>query len=197
MTTMFERFTDKARAAVFQARATAAGRGDQLRPAYLLYALAAGEGVAARVLASLGVEATGIERQLDRAAPLGNPLAGEADSADAEALAAIGVDLDEIRRKVEEGFGPGALGRMPAPPRRRPGRTTVTLEAKQSLALALAEARALHHDYIGPEHLLLGLLASAGRTSRGDFTLDTLRDFGIDPDQARQRVLDELRRATA
>ena len=62
---------------------------------------------------------------------------------------------------------------------------------------ALAEARALHHDYIGTEHLLLGLLAAAGRTPRGDFTLETLRGFGIDPDQARQRVLDELRRATA
>jgi ATP-dependent Clp protease ATP-binding subunit ClpA len=195
---MFERFTDKARAAVFQARATAAGRGDRMiRPAYLLYALAAGDGVAARALASLGVEAAGLERQLDRAAPLGNPLAGEADSADAEALAAIGVDLDEIRRKVEEGFGPGALGRMAPPPPRRPGRLAVTGELKQALALALAEARALHHDYIGTEHLLLGLLAVAGRTPRGDFTPETLRDFGIDPDQARRRVLDELRRATA
>jgi ATP-dependent Clp protease ATP-binding subunit ClpA len=195
---MFERFTDKARAAVFQARATAAGRGDRMiRPAYLLYALAAGDGVAARALAGLGVEAAGLERQLDRAAPLGNPLAGEADSADAEALAAIGVDLDEIRRKVEEGFGPGALGRMTSPPPRRPGRLIVTAELKQALALALAEARALHHDYIGTEHLLLGLLAVVGRTPRGDFTAETLRDFGIDPDQARQRVLDELRRATA
>jgi hypothetical protein len=191
---MFERFTDKARAAMSQARATAAGRGDRMiRPAYLLYALAAGEGVAARALAGLGVEAAGIGRQLDRAAPLGNPLAGEAGSADAEALAAIGVDLDEIRRKVEEGFGPGALGRMPSPPRR----LTVTGEVKQALALALAEARALHHDYLGTEHLLLGLLAAAQRTPRGDFTPETLRDFGIDPDQARQRVLDELRRATA
>jgi ATP-dependent Clp protease ATP-binding subunit ClpA len=195
---MFERFTDKARTAVFQARATAAGRGDRMiRPAYLLYALAAGDGVAARALAGLGVEAAGLERQLDRAAPLGNPLAGEADSADAEALAAIGVDLDEIRRKVEEGFGPGALGRMAPPPPRRPGRLAVTGELKQALALALAEARALHHDYIGTEHLLLGLLAMAGRTPRGDFTPETLRDFGIDPDLARQRVLDELRRATA
>jgi hypothetical protein len=195
---MFERFTDKARAAVIQARATAAGRGDRMiRPAYLLYALAAGDGVAARALAGLGVGAAGIERQLDRAAPLGNPLAGEADSADAEALAAIGVDLDEIRRKVEEGFGPGALGRMPSPPRRRAGRLTVTGDVKQALMLAVTEARALHHDYIGTEHLLLGLLAAAGRTPRGDFTPETLRDFGIDPDQARQRVLDELRRATA
>jgi ATP-dependent Clp protease ATP-binding subunit ClpC len=71
----------------------------------------------------------------------------------------------------------------------------MTGEAKQALTLALAEARTLHHDYIGTEHLLLGLLAAAERTSRGDFTSGTLHDFGIDPAQARQRVLDELRRA--
>ena len=45
---------------------------------------------------------------MDRAAPLGRPLEGEADSADAEALASIGIDLDEIKRRVEESFGPGA-----------------------------------------------------------------------------------------
>jgi ATP-dependent Clp protease ATP-binding subunit ClpA len=65
----------------------------------------------------------------------------------------------------------------------------MTGEAKQALTLALAEARTLHHDYIGTEHLLLGLLAAAERTPRGDFT------SGTDPAQARQRVLDELRRA--
>jgi ClpA/ClpB-like protein len=192
---MFERFTGKARAAVFAARAKAAERGDQIRPLYLLYALAAGEGVAARTLAGLAVDAAAIERRLDQAAPPGNPLAGGPDSADAEALAAIGVDLDEIRRKVEEGFGPGALGRRAAAPRRRIGRVPMTGEAKQALTLALAEAHTLHHDYIGTEHLLLGLLAAAERTPRGDFTSSTLHDFGIDPAQARQRVLDELRRA--
>jgi hypothetical protein len=36
---MFERFTDKARAAVILARAEAAGRGDQIRPAYMPHAL--------------------------------------------------------------------------------------------------------------------------------------------------------------
>jgi len=30
---------------------------------------------------------------------------------DAEALASIGIDLDEVRRRVEEAFGPGALER--------------------------------------------------------------------------------------
>jgi hypothetical protein len=65
------------------------------------------------------------------------------------------------------------------------------------LALAAKEARAPHHGYIGTEHLLLGVLDLAGRNPRGDFTVETLRDVGIDPAQARQRVLDELRHASA
>jgi hypothetical protein len=196
---MFERFTDKARATVIMARHTAAARGDQIRPVYLLHALAAGQGVAARVLTGLGADADTIGGQLDRAAPLGRPLDGEPDSADAEALASIGIDLDEIKRKVEESFGPGVLGRGPASrgPASRAGRVAMTGEAKQSLALAIKEAKALQHGYLGTEHLLLGLLDAAQRNPRGDFTPDTLRDLGIDPAQARQRVLDELRRAAA
>jgi len=196
---MFERFTDKARATVIMARDTAAARGDQIRPVYLLHALAAGQGVAARVLTGLGADADTIGGQLDRSAPLGRPLDGEPDSADAEALASIGIDLDEIKRKVEESFGPGVLGRGPAPrgPSSRAGRLTMTGEAKQAVAMAASEARTLRHSYLGTEHLLLGLLDAAQRNPRGDFTPDTLRDFGIDPAQARERVLDELRRAAA
>jgi hypothetical protein len=196
---MFERFTDRARTVVIRARATAAGRGDQIRPVYLLEALASAEGKAARVLAGLGVDAATIERQMDRVAPLGHPLEGEADSADAEALASIGIDLDEVKRRVEESFGPGTFGRGPVPqgPASRAGRVTMTSEAKQSLALAIKEARTLRHTYLGDEHLLLGLLGAAQLNPRGDFTLDTLKDLGIDPVQARQRVLDELRHASA
>jgi hypothetical protein len=197
---MFERFTDRARTVMLQARTTAAERGVQIRPVYLLHALASTDGVAARALASLGVDASAIERQLDRTAPLGGPLEGEMASGDAEALAAIGIDLDEIKRKVEEGFGPGALERVPPAPPGLPGRSgriALTGEAKQALALAVKEARALHHGYLGTEHLLLGVLDLAGRNPRGDFTLETLRDLGIDPAQARQRVLDELRHASA
>ena len=196
---MFERFTDRARTVVIRARATAAGRGDQIRPVYLLHALASAEGTAARALAGLGVDAGTIERQMDRVAPRGRPLEGEADSADAEALASIGIDLDEIKRRVEESFGPGTLGRGPVPPGQasRAGRVTMTREARQSLALAVKEARSLRHTYLGDEHLLLGLLGAARLNPRGDFTLGTLRDLGIDPAQARQRVLDELRHAPA
>ena len=197
---MFERFTDKARTVVILARAKATEHGDQIRPLHMLYALASAEGVAARALASLGVDADSVERTLDRTAPLGNPLEGEATSEDAEALAAIGIDLDEIKRRIEEGFGPGALERVPLThqgPLNWTGRMTLTRESKRSLAFALREARALHHNYIGTEHLLLGLLSTAERNPRGEFTPDTLRELGIDPAQARQRVLDELRHASA
>jgi ATP-dependent Clp protease ATP-binding subunit ClpA len=197
---MFERFTDKARAVVILAKAKASERGDQIRPVYMLHALASAEGVAGRVLADLGVDAEAVERQLDRTAPLGNPLEAEATSGDAEALATIGIDLDEIKRKVEEDFGPGALGRVPLTPQgplNWTGRMTLTRESRQSLGLALKEARALRHNYIGTEHLLLGLLRVAERNHRGDFTPDTLRELGIDPGQVRQRVLAVVRCASA
>jgi ATP-dependent Clp protease ATP-binding subunit ClpA len=198
---MFERFTDKARTVVILAKARATERGDQIRPVYMLYALASAEGVAGRALASLGVDGESVVRALDRIAPLGHPLEGDATSEDAEALAAIGIDLDEIKRRIEESFGPGALARTGA---RAPqgslkwtGRMTLTRESKQALAFAVKEARALHHSYIGTEHLLLGLLSTAELNPRGEFTPDTLRELGIDPAQARRRVLDELRHASA
>ena len=193
---MFERFTDKARAAVILARTEASERGDQIRPVYMLHALASGEGVAARVLAGLGVDPDDIERRLDRTAPLRKPLGGEPPGGDAEALASIGIDLDEIRRRVEESFGPGALERAPAA-QQGAGRITMTREAKQSVELAVREARALRHSYIGTEHLLLGLLSAAERNPHGDFSPETVSDLGIDPARVRQRVLDELRRTSA
>ena len=190
---MFERFTDRARTAVILARTEASERGDQIRPVYMLHALASSEGVAAQVLAGLGVDAGDIERRLDRTAPLRRPPEGEPPDGDAEALASIGIDLDEIRRRVEESFGPGALERTPAAAQGA-GRTTMTRETKQSVELAAKEARALRHSYIGTEHLLLGLLGAAERNPRGDFSPETVSDLGIDPAQVRQRILDELRR---
>ena len=143
---MFERFTDKARTAVIAARAEAAERGDQIRPVYLLHA-----------------------------------------------LASVGIDLDEIARRVEESFGPGALDRFPGPAQGT-GRIAMTREAKQSVELAAREARALRHGYVGTEHLLLGLIGAAQRNPRGDFSPKTHRDLGIDPAEARQHVLNELGR---
>ena len=64
--------------------------------------------------------------------------------------------------------------------------------SRKVVVRAQEEAQVLHHSWIGTEHLLLGLLSVADRNPRGDFTLATLRDLGLDPDQARQRVLEEL-----
>jgi ATP-dependent Clp protease ATP-binding subunit ClpA len=196
---MFERFTDRARKVVNLALAQAKERGDdQVRPAHMLYGVAAADGLGAWALTALGVDAAAVERELARArgtapGPPGSP--SEAAGDDAEALAAIGIDLDEIKRRIEESFGPGALERVPqsrVPPAPR-GRVPLTDQAKLSLALALKETRALHHSYVGTEHLLLGLMGVAERDPHGDFAAVTLRDLGLDPAVVRARVLDELR----
>src|ERR1700722_722560 len=202
---MFERFTDKARKVVLLAKGRATERGDdQIRPVHLLYGLAAADGVAARVLAALGVDAAAVDRELGRAGgapPAGVPGAGDvAAGGDAEALAAIGIDLDEIKRRIEDSFGPGALERVPLIPRgplNWTGRLPLAEGSKLTLALALREARALHHTYIGTEHLLLGLLRVAERQPHADFAAVTLRDLGLDPARVRTLVLDELRQLQA
>ena len=203
---MFERFTDQARQVVILAKGQATERGDdQIRPVHMLYGLAAADGVAARALAGLGADAAAVERELGRAgAPAGaSPAApGRPDeqAGDAEALAAIGIDLDEIKRRIEESFGPGALERVPLTPRgplNWTGRLPLNDQAKMTLALALKEARGLHHNYIGTEHVLLGLLRVAERYPHGDLASVTLPDLRLDPASARARVLDELRQLQA
>ena len=66
-------------------------------------------------------------------------------------------------------------------------------QAKLSLALSLKEARTLHHNYIGTEHLLLGLLRVAERNPKGEFAAATLRGLGLDPATAHDRALAEVR----
>lgn len=197
---MFERFTDRARKVVSLALAKAKERGDdQIRPVHMLYGVTAADGVGARALTALGVDAAAVERELARGGgaspgPLGSPR--EAADGDAEALAAIGIDLDEIKRRIEDSFGQGALERVPLTsrgPLNWTGRLPLAEGSKLALAYALKETRALHHTYIGTEHVLLGLMRVAERQPYGDFAVVTLRDLGLDPVAVRTRVLDELR----
>jgi len=197
---MFERFTDKARGVVIAAKNKAQDHGDdQIRPAHMLYGLAVSDGVAARALAALGVDAEAIERELGRAGTAGGAPGGAAqadEGDDAEALAAIGIDLDEIKRRIEENFGAGALGRVPLTPKGplnwTGGRLPLNEQAKLSLAMSIREARALHHNYIGTEHLLLGLLRTAERRPHGEFAAATLPGLGLDPATAYDRVRTEV-----
>jgi len=77
-------------------------------------------------------------------------LLGEAEGIGARALVALGVSLEAVRADVERiiGRGDGApTGHIP-----------FTRRAKKVLELSLREALRLHHNYIGTEHIVLGLV---------------------------------------
>jgi ATP-dependent Clp protease ATP-binding subunit ClpA len=174
---MFERFTAAARDAVAgaqeESRALHAAR---IGTEHLLIALAAAPGGPARAaLDATGVGAGELRRAVGELAA-----AGPAGRLDADALASIGIDLDAVRRRVEDTFGPGALDRgVPC----RDGRPPFTREAKKVLELALRCAIARGDRHIGPEHVLLGILTSA----RGG-AIDALRRLGVDPERLRDAL---------
>jgi ATP-dependent Clp protease ATP-binding subunit ClpA len=95
-----------------------------------------------------------------------------------EALAAIGIDVDEIRRRADDTFGPG---RFYFP---RPG---FTMRAKTVLELARREAEALGHDAVGPEHLLLGML-----TEGQGVGVQVITALGVDPATLRPVIISRL-----
>jgi ATP-dependent Clp protease ATP-binding subunit ClpA len=185
---MFERFTGPARQAVVEAQnqARVLGQAEVRAEHLLLGILADREGVPARVLADLGLQHQALVREV---ALLG--------AADADALRTIGIDLAAVRRHVEATFGPGALDR-PAARRGRPlgrrvrggGHVPFTRAAKRALEQSLRQALDLRHNFIGAEHLLLGLLAADD-----DPAGQTLQRLGIDPATVRTQVRAALRRA--
>ena len=152
---MFERFTEKARTVVVLAQQQARERGDDaIDTGHVLRALlSVPDNLAVVVLEAFSVRCADVEADLDRRA-----VAATSDRPDAEALAALGIDLDEVRRRVEEAFGPGALDRPPRARRRWGGHIPFAEESKKALELALREALQLRRNYIGVEHILLGLL---------------------------------------
>src|ERR671915_995328 len=74
----------------------------------------------------------------------------EGEGVGAKALESLGVSLEAVRRQVEEIIGQGQA----APPPHIP----FTPRAKKVLELSLREALQLGHNYIGTEHILLGLV---------------------------------------
>ncbi|QCO97350.1 ATP-dependent Clp protease ATP-binding subunit [Arthrobacter sp. 24S4-2] len=74
----------------------------------------------------------------------------EGEGVAAKALESLGISLDGVREQVQEILGPG----QPSPA----GHIPFTPRAKKVLELALREALQLGHNYIGTEHILLGLV---------------------------------------
>ncbi|GAA5137162.1 Clp protease N-terminal domain-containing protein [Pseudonocardia adelaidensis] len=159
---MFERFTGEARQVVVEAQEEARTRAaDEIRTEHLLAAIyIVRDNLALAVLDELGVEEADVLRDIDRLH------AGSPRALDAEALSSIGIDLDEVRRQVEEAFGPGALDRTRAALGGRSGGLFghIPFEgpSKKALELSLREALHLGHDHIGAEHILLGLVHTEG-----------------------------------
>jgi ATP-dependent Clp protease ATP-binding subunit ClpA len=144
---MFERFTEEARSVVFAAQEEARTLHASHIGAQHLVLGAARAPVPGAVLAQMGLDAS----------TLRSALAGEDDAA---ALATLGIDLDEVRRRVEAAFGEGALegGAAPGCGRGRRGGDALPFspEAKKALELSLREAVRRGDRHIGAEHVLLG-----------------------------------------
>jgi ATP-dependent Clp protease ATP-binding subunit ClpA len=167
---MFERFSDEARQVVRLAQEEARRRRHPfIGTEHLLLALLdEGHGPAAQALLAQGVTGSDLSRRVTRLTePSDDPL-------DPEALATIGIDLDQVREATEASFGPGALDPKAAREARK-GHIPFSRRAKKVLELSLREALALGHKYIGTGHILLGII----REGEG-LACRVLTDTGVD-----------------
>jgi len=107
-------------------------------------------------------------------------LVREGEGVAAAVLQKLGVSLENIRLEIEKLVQPGPttqiIGDIPFTPR-----------AKKALELAAEEARALGHNYIGTEHLLLGLI----REGEG-VASQVLLNLGMDLNTVRNEVMELL-----
>ncbi len=180
---MFEHFSPDALTVMIRAREHAHSFGHPLIcPEHLLLAVAAAAAPAGRVLREQGITPQRVEAEIVRIAGP-RPPADLFGGLDRDVLAAIGVDLDAVRARVEESFGPEALARaaFAAHPGARPSRFSparaispallrrlrrqpvpLAPRARRTLEHSLREARARPGQQVGVEHLALGLLATKG-----------------------------------
>jgi ATP-dependent Clp protease ATP-binding subunit ClpC len=103
----------------------------------------------------------------------------EGEGVAAKALESLGISLEAVRQQVEEIIGQGQsapTGHIPFTPR-----------AKKVLELSLREALQLGHNYIGTEHILLGLI----REGEG-VAAQVLQKLGADLNRVRQQVIQLL-----
>jgi ATP-dependent Clp protease ATP-binding subunit ClpA len=168
---MFERFSRSARAAVVLAQEEARElSSDEVGPEHLLVGVlqSAGRDLAS-VLGGFGLTAGVVRDQLAVTEPSGDT----SFETDADALRLIGIDLREVRDKVDRTFGAGTFDNaMPKSGRRRRrrGHSPFTKPAKKVLELSLREALAHKDSYIGCEHIILGILRSGDKFTVGLIT---------------------------
>src|SRR5690348_15489460 len=103
----------------------------------------------------------------------------EGEGVAAVTLKALGISLDPVRQQVEE-----IIGRGQEKPQ---GHIPFTARAKKVLELSLRESRQLGHNYIGTEHILLGLIREGDGVAA-----QVLVRLGADQNRVRQQVIQLL-----
>jgi ATP-dependent Clp protease ATP-binding subunit ClpC len=106
-------------------------------------------------------------------------LISEGEGVAARALESLGLSLSAVRDRVEHLIGDSGGPATGSPP--------FTPRAKKVLELSLREALGLGHNYIGTEHMLLGLV----REGEG-VASQVLVDSGVDLTRVRQKVVELL-----
>jgi ATP-dependent Clp protease ATP-binding subunit ClpC len=95
-------------------------------------------------------------------------------------LQKLGLELDTVRMEVEKQIGTGPETKMV-------GNIPYTPRVKKVLALSTKEAKQLNHNYVGTEHILLGLLREGeGAAAR------ILKSLDVDLERCRNEILKEL-----
>lgn len=130
----------------------------------LLGILRADEGAGAAALASLGVTLEAARE--------------ESEQMLSDALSSIGISFEEVRRETGDTFD------MSLPQGRR---IPFSPRAKNALVGARKEMRRLGDDYLGTEHVLLGILGNEDGTA-----VRILARMGVPPEALEERLL-ELR----
>jgi ATP-dependent Clp protease ATP-binding subunit ClpA len=183
---MFERFTAASREVVIRANGEAVALGDPSIDAghILLALLDERAGPASAVLRAAGLEHGQMRAELARRSVV--PLL---DEADAEALKSVGIDLDAVLARMSESFGADSLAGGQQGSRR--GRQSLRFDgtAKKTLQSALRVAVGRHDRSLGPEHLLLGLLAEPNTATA------VLERLGVDTAELRTNLLALLDKA--
>src|SRR4051794_10153543 len=150
---MFEPFTDRARKSLLLAQQAAKAMGHGFVGCeHLLFGLAdEGTGVAAVVLAERGIDGGVVRTEIVERIGQQTP----SSVTDADALASLGIDLEEVHRRLEASFGKAGVPPSPETP-------PFTARARESLERAIVESDQLQHGYVGTEHLLLGVITGDG-----------------------------------
>jgi ATP-dependent Clp protease ATP-binding subunit ClpA len=110
-------------------------------------------------------------------------LVKEGSGVGATVLRNLNVDMDlkklhrEVEKLVESGPNMVTMGKLPHTPR-----------AKKIIEYAIEEARSLNHNYVGTEHLLLGLLHEI----KESVAFLVLTNFGLTYEQVRNEILNLL-----